>query len=214
MARTERKEREFNARRAEIMTEAEKIFASKGFHNATIAEIADASGFSIGALYQFFKGKEDLYIAIISEKIDLLYDEVRKAPEAKEDVLEKIETLVDSHLQFAEKNMNFLIIFTKGEKVSLSEDMQTLNQKLALRYYEHIAFIQNILRDGVAQGILSDMPPQDMAEALFYLIIASAFAWMRSPFQESLISKKQFIMNVFLHGVKKECGIETGSSLS
>ena len=61
MVRSERKEREFNTRRAEILEQAEKIFAAKGFHDVTMAEIAGASGFSIGALYQFFKGKEHLY---------------------------------------------------------------------------------------------------------------------------------------------------------
>ena len=82
MVKTERKEREFNMRRAEILKQAEKVFATKGFHNVTMAEIADASGFSIGSLYQFFKGKEDLYITMISEKLDLMYAEVRKAQAA------------------------------------------------------------------------------------------------------------------------------------
>ena len=57
MERLERKEREFNMRRAEILKQAEKVFATKGFHNVTVAEIASASGFSIGSLYQFLKAK-------------------------------------------------------------------------------------------------------------------------------------------------------------
>ena len=55
MEKAKRKEREFNMRRAEILEHAEKIFAVKGFYNATVAEIAGASGFAIGTLYQFFK---------------------------------------------------------------------------------------------------------------------------------------------------------------
>ena len=37
MERLERKKREFNMRRAEILKQAEKVFATKGFHNVTVA---------------------------------------------------------------------------------------------------------------------------------------------------------------------------------
>jgi AcrR family transcriptional regulator len=53
-------------RRAEILRTAEKIFAAKSFHDVTMAEIANASGFSTGSLYQFFEGKENLYTTMIS----------------------------------------------------------------------------------------------------------------------------------------------------
>ena len=59
MEKSKRKEMEFQLRRTEILSQAEKIFAAKGFHNATMAEIASASGFATGTLYQFFEGKEN-----------------------------------------------------------------------------------------------------------------------------------------------------------
>ena len=203
MVRAERKEREFNMRRMEIMKQAEKNFAIKGFHNVTMAEIAEASGFSIGSLYQFFKGKEDLYTTMISEKMDLMYAEVRKEPTTTENIIDKIEVLIDSHLQFVEQNTDFILIFVKGEKESLSEDMVSLHQKLSDGYYDHITFIENLLREGVDTGILRDLPSRDMAEALFYLIRASAVSWILMPTKEALRSKKEFIKNIFLYGVKK-----------
>ena len=86
MERLERKKREFNMRRAEILKQAEKVFATKGFHNVTMAEIASASGFSVGSLYQFFEGKENLYTTMISEKLDLMYADIRKATNAAKDI--------------------------------------------------------------------------------------------------------------------------------
>jgi AcrR family transcriptional regulator len=202
MERFERKEREYNMRRKEILNQAEIIFARKGFHNVTMAEIAAASGFSTGALYQFFKGKENLYITMISEKLDLLYAEVRKAPADTENIIDRIETLIDAHLQFVERNTNFLILFIKGEKASLSEDMAALHQKLGERYYDHITFIENLLNEGAARGVLRNLPSRDMAESLFYLIRAAAVGWMINPKKEALLSKKRFIMDIFLYGVK------------
>ena len=203
MVKSERKEREFNMRRAEIMQQAEKVFAVKGFHNVTMAEIATASGFSIGALYQFFKGKEDLYITMISEKLDLMYAEVRKAPAVTEDIIDKIELLIDAHIQFVEKNTDFFLLFIKGEKPSVSEDMASLYKKLSDGYYDHITFIENLLKDGINRGVLRDLPSRDMAEALFFLMRSSAATWMINPTKEYLLSQKRFIMDIFLHGVKK-----------
>lgn len=203
MERLERKQREFNMRRAEILKQAEKVFATKGFHNVTVAEIASVSGFSIGSLYQFFESKENLYTTMISEKIDLMYAEIRKATNAAKDINSKIEALIDAHLQFIEKNADFCRLFIKGENVALSEAMTSLRQKLIDDYFKHINFIENILKDGIKKNLLRSLPPHEMASALFHLIRASTMEWMLVQMKESLSSKKGFIMDIFLKGVKK-----------
>ena len=203
MERLERKKREFNMRRAEILKQAEKVFATKGFHNVTVAEIANASGFSIGSLYQFFEGKENLYTTMISEKLDLMYADIRKATNAAKNITGKIEALIDAHLQFIEKNTDFCRLFMERENAVLSEAMTSLRQKIIDDYFKHITFIENILKEGIKKDLLRDLPPHEMAEALFHLIRASSIEWMLVPAKESLISKKGFILDIFLHGVKK-----------
>ena len=203
MERLERKEREFNTRRAEILQQAEKIFAAKDFHDVTMAEIASASGFSTGSLYQFFEGKENLYTTMVSEKFDLMFAEVRKSTEAADGIINKIETLINAHLQFVEKNTDFLLLFIQGEKIALSDVMTSLRQKLTDSYHNHITFIENLLKSGIESGFLRDLPSRDMAEALFYLIRASSVRWVLMPTKESPCSQRGFIMDIFLHGVKK-----------
>jgi len=203
MERLERKKREFNMRRAEILKQAEKVFATKGFHNVTVAEIANASGFSIGSLYQFFEGKENLYTTMISEKLDLMYADIRKTTNAAKDITDKIEVLIDAHLQFIEKNKDFCRLFIKGENAALSEAMALLRQKLIDDYFKHITFIENLLKDGIRKGLLRALPPHDMASALFHLIRASSMEWMLVSSKESFSSKKGFILDIFLNGVKK-----------
>ena len=85
MEKAKRKEREFNLRRTEILEAAVKVFAAKGFHNATVAEIAAASGFAIGTLYQFFESKEQLYTAMLTEKLAMMYAGIRAAVEEETD---------------------------------------------------------------------------------------------------------------------------------
>ena len=155
MEKLKRKEREFNMRRAEILKKAETVFASKGFHNVTMAEIASTSGFSIGSLYQFFEGKENLYTTMIGEKLDLMYTEVRRQTNAAHGILNKIEALIDTHLQFIENNTDFCRLFIKGENAALSEAMTSLRERIIDDYFKHIAFIENLLKDGVESGFVT-----------------------------------------------------------
>ena len=101
-----------------------------------------------------------------------------------------------------EQNADFLLLFIKGEKVALSEAMTSLRQKLTDSYYNHITFIENLLKDGIKTGLLRNLPSRDMAEALFYLIRASSVTWMLMPTLESPRSKRGFILDIFFNGVK------------
>lgn len=65
MTRADRKEREKERRRAEIIDAAEKLFYAKGFDNVTMDEIAEAVDLSKGSLYLVFRNKDSLFFAIV-----------------------------------------------------------------------------------------------------------------------------------------------------
>jgi AcrR family transcriptional regulator len=203
MERLERKEREFNTRRADIMEQAERIFAAKGFYNVTMAEIAGASGFSIGSLYQFFEGKENLYTTMVGEKLDLMYAGIREEVNATKDITDKIAALIGAHFRFVEKNTDFCRIFLRGENDALSEMMTSLRRKLIDDYLQHITFIENLMKSGIKKGFLRPLVPREMAGLLFGVIRSTAIDWMLLPTKESLNLKKDRIMEIFLEGVKK-----------
>ncbi len=203
MVRSERKEREFNTRRAEILEQAEKIFASKGFHDVTMAEIAGASGFSIGSLYQFFKGKEHLYSTMISEKIDLMYQKIHQEVKSAKGLIDQIDALIEAQLHFVDNNADFCRIFLRGENEALSKMMTSNREQLINDYYQHISFIEKILKSGIKNGLLRSLPPRDLANALSHLIRAASVDWLLMPSKESLSLKRKFILDIFLHGAQK-----------
>ena len=51
-----------------LLSAAERVFAHRGYEKAQLEEIAQASGFSKGALYAHFKSKEDLFLALAKMK--------------------------------------------------------------------------------------------------------------------------------------------------
>lgn len=64
-----RREREKLRHRLEIIEAATKVFAQKGFHVATLDEVAQEAEFSKGALYLHFSSKEDLLFSIVEHKM-------------------------------------------------------------------------------------------------------------------------------------------------
>ena len=56
--------------RERLLAAARSAFASSGFHGASVDEIASRAGFSTGALYSNFDGKEDLFLVLMEREID------------------------------------------------------------------------------------------------------------------------------------------------
>lgn len=54
--------------RESLLEAAATVFASKGIAGASVEEIAEQAGFSIGALYSNFAGKEDLFLELMSSR--------------------------------------------------------------------------------------------------------------------------------------------------
>ncbi|WP_431999214.1 TetR/AcrR family transcriptional regulator [Streptomyces sioyaensis] len=54
--------------RRRLLDAAAHVFARKGFAGASVEEIAESAGFSIGALYSNFGGKEALFLALMAER--------------------------------------------------------------------------------------------------------------------------------------------------
>jgi AcrR family transcriptional regulator len=203
MEKTQRKEREFNMRRASILAEAEKIFSARGYHSVTMAEIAEASGFSIGSLYQFFKGKEHLYTTMINEKLSKMYESIQMEVKSIKDLNGKIISLIGSQLQFVENNADFCRILLRGENEPSTETMSSLRQRLKDDYFKHLSFIEKILKAGIKNGVLRNLPPWEMAVALSHLIRAASIDWMLMTPKDGLVSRKDFILDIYLNGVKK-----------
>ena len=203
MEKAERKEREFNLRRAEILEQAEKIFAAKGYHNTTVAEIAGASGFAVGTLYQFFESKEQLYTVMLTEKLNRMYSGIREAVAVEADTIRKIECLVASQFRFVESNAGFCSIFIRGDHLSLSGGSAVLRKQMLADYAVHVSFTEEVLRDGIRAGILKETDPRMMAAVLTGIVNSCASRWLAMMEGASLMSTIPFVVDIFLEGVRK-----------
>src|SRR6266403_1869396 len=63
-------ERRRELTRSTLIDAAADVFAKRGFHAASLEEIAEAAGFTRGAIYKNFENKEELFFAVIERRVD------------------------------------------------------------------------------------------------------------------------------------------------
>ena len=72
-------------RRDEIMAAAKEVFARKGFHDTTIADIAKQAGLAYGSIYWYFDSKNELFHALMAVEEEALRSHVAAAVGARQD---------------------------------------------------------------------------------------------------------------------------------
>jgi AcrR family transcriptional regulator len=96
----ERREREKEQRRSDIIDAAETAFFSKGVTQATMDEVAQTAELSKGTLYLYFKNKEDLYLAIVLRGISVLQRMFVDASDAGATGMDKVEAIGRAYFDF------------------------------------------------------------------------------------------------------------------
>jgi AcrR family transcriptional regulator len=76
-----RKERQEQTRE-QLVEAAARVFARRGYHGATVDEIAAEAGFTIGALYSNFETKEKLFLAIADRQVETRVSEISAVADA------------------------------------------------------------------------------------------------------------------------------------
>ena len=164
----ERKLREKNQRKIQIINAARKIFSNKGFRAATMEEIAFEAELSPGTLYLYFKNKEELHTTLSIEILKYLADKIQKVVGRDISVEEKIDGFRDVFIDVYEYDSNILInLFhlQSGETLkNLSEEV--LKQIKAHSTMAHGTII-DVIKQGIEQGVFIDENPVALADILW-----------------------------------------------
>ncbi|MCI0560049.1 MAG: TetR/AcrR family transcriptional regulator [Nitrososphaera sp.] len=156
----ERKEREKEQRREEIINAAQKVFFEKGLQAATMDEIAEAAELSKGTLYLYYKSKEDLYLAVMMRGIEILHNMFAEATSSQEPTVVQLMKLGDAYYEFFKQHRNYFRMFYffqhpqfhKGVSEDMMMNCGEENQKV---WKEVIGVIQRGIDEGVVRAELN-----------------------------------------------------------
>jgi TetR/AcrR family transcriptional regulator len=94
-----------------ILDAAAAAFAQEGYHYAGIAEICSRAGISNGALYKYFRNKDDLFFAVLDSSIDLVEEIYKKNFTARGTVFDIIHSLLHDLAAFSESHPDHTRIY-------------------------------------------------------------------------------------------------------
>jgi len=165
----ERKVREKEARREEIVNAAEKVFFEKGLAQATMDEIAEAAELSKGTLYLYYKSKEDLYLSVAMKGTEILYQMFLRIVESGEPPLKMIVGLGDSYYEYFKKYRDYfrMYYFFENPQVQsqVSEEMRDVCQESDRKLWD---LVVSVLQRGIDEGLLrKDLNPLEAGVMLW-----------------------------------------------
>jgi AcrR family transcriptional regulator len=120
-------------RRRQITDAAVKLFIDKGFHKTTTRQIARASGFSIGSLYEYFASKEDiLYLVCDSIHAEVERGVTEAMPKATGG-REALSAVIREYFKVCERMSDFiLLIYQETQSLPLQWQKKVLENELRI----------------------------------------------------------------------------------
>jgi len=169
MGIAERKEREKQQRREDIIKSAEKVFYSLGLENATMDDVAAEAELSKGTLYLYFKNKEMLHVEVARRAIILSNAFTSKAAEQKEKTIEKLGQMGLATIQFSKthpdqmKAIQSLMVKEPGNVELSSGEVQNI-----VYGDSSVGMLVQVVEEGIRNKELrSDIPAPLIAHTLW-----------------------------------------------
>lgn len=181
-----------------IIEAAQKVFSERGFHKATMDEIAECAQVAKGTLYLYFPDKRSLFENIINDLFNeykLAYDNIINM----EDVIQAIKIYIETRLKVYSENAKLVRIHLLSDIV----EEETKHAVLNMHKY-HLEMAQKIIAKGVDRElfILDDV----FSAAIAINGMINQFA-LYHIISDTAINKETItasVMEIFLNGVKNK----------
>jgi AcrR family transcriptional regulator len=135
-------------RREQIIEAAVDLFINKGFHKTTTREIARASGFSIGTLYEYIESKEDVLYLVCDAIHAEVESRLREAITFKGTGLKILKMALRSFFRVMDQMSDRVLLIYQETKSLPKETLRYVLQ----REGEITQIFEEILRKGIADG--------------------------------------------------------------
>jgi AcrR family transcriptional regulator len=162
--RMTREQRRANTRQR-LLAAARGVFARHGFHGASVEEIASEAGFSTGALYSNFDGKEDLFLALMEREIDEHAAEVAAAVRDRASVAERARGGARQWMSTIEREPELLLLFVEFWAYGVRDP--DVRPKVAARFAQVRRVLTQLIADAVREFELElAIPAEQLALAV------------------------------------------------
>jgi AcrR family transcriptional regulator len=165
-----------------------------------MADIADATGVSVGTLYNYFESKEAVFNALVEHHRARFIAQVERPFDSEDPLLQLREYVARTH-EFAEENGALLNLYMRNRSVGLPHSGEP---ECAVHDIDHRRFeshVERLLDQAQQEGKLrNDVPVAELVWALESLLNALLMDWARQPNKVSLKKRGDEVVSLFLQG--------------
>jgi AcrR family transcriptional regulator len=187
-------------RMAELLEAARKVFAEKGFHEATVDEIADAAGVAKGTVYLYYQSKQAIYWAALERGITALHDEVKTRLAAEQTLEDKIRAFIAIKICYFEKNRDFFKIYISEFGSAFTHPAQ-LRKRFGELYLRQARVLEAVLREGVKRKAIRSIRADTAALAISDLtrgiITERLLGWSKGDVESDI----RFVFDLVWRGI-------------
>lgn len=207
MGLKERREREKGQRKNHILDTAREVLLEKGLKATSINQIAKRSELSIGAIYFYYKDKEELFAALQVEGLELLRRVISKSLGKKATPEQKIRAIARAYLSFSEEHKSYFDIIN----YFLTSPGTIFSPSLKNEIDEHgntsIAILAEAIGEGIDQKLFKPADPRRKA-----IILWGTFNGLIQfkKLENTILGKEEFLslylesLEHFLEGLRSQ----------
>ena len=178
-----------------VLRRATAVFAEKGYHRASIRDIARATGMSLAGLYYYFTSKQQLLFLIADHSHSGMLERGLAALEGAKGARDKLARLIRAHLEFALEDMDRIKV--------LSHEIGSLHGEYLAKVVEkrkrYFATLVGILRELRGNGTGNGRDLRTAAAGLFGML-NWIYTWYKPGRDPDAAALAEQMTRIFLDG--------------
>ena len=154
------------AMREKILNTATQLFIQKGSEKTSMQDIAQTAGISKGAIYHHFKSKDEIVLAVMRSRQELMEEEMKQWLKATENLTgrEQLQTILKSNLESQTARAMDGIVEEYEQDAGFILTMMRDNLRIGS------PLVSDIIKKGMADGSLRTQYPDQAAEVFLLLV--------------------------------------------
>ena len=154
------------AMREKILNTATQLFIQKGSEKTSMQDIAQTAGISKGAIYHHFKSKDEIVLAVIRSRQELMEEEMKQWFKATENLTgrEQLQAILKSNLESQTARAMDGIVEEYEQDAGFILTMMRDNLRIGS------PLVSDIIKKGMADGSIQTQYPDQAAEVFLLLV--------------------------------------------
>lgn len=169
------------SKKEKILIAAQELFARYGYAGTTMKMVAEQANVASGLVFHYFDSKENLFMVAGRELIDSMILVLRDKIADSANGCEALGAFVKAYLQFTIENEKTFPTIIRCSP--FSDDNPDLDRKkIGAKFKELIDMIEEILRRGIEDGSIIDLPVTQTAFMVYANIVGAVRTRFLTPY--------------------------------